>query len=172
MPVRLTYRSPTGEKRPWTLRELIQGRPIDRPTHPMLIHFPIAFYLGALGLDVLSRAGRFPAAPVAATWLLLGALGGFVAASTTGLVDRSTMRPGSRIKKVATRHMLVQFAAAGLFVAALAIRWSGRHDPRSSFVWIALEAIGVLVMMVGADIGGTMVFKMGYRVGSADDSSS
>jgi len=43
--------------------EILQGKPIDRPTHPMLVHFPIAFYIGALGLDVLSRIGRFPAAP-------------------------------------------------------------------------------------------------------------
>ena len=77
MPIQLKHRSPTGETRPWTLKEVIQGRPVDRPTHPMLIHFPIAFYIGALALDVLSRVGTFPAAPLAATWSILGAFGGF-----------------------------------------------------------------------------------------------
>src|SRR5205823_5908394 len=95
--VKLRYRSPSGETRSWTLREILQGKPIDRPIHPMLVHFPIAFYVGALALDLLSRAGRFPAAPLAGTW-------------------------------------------------------------------IVLEILGVLVMTVAADIGGSMVFKIGYRV--------
>ncbi len=165
MPIRLRYRAPSGETRPWTLREVLQGKPIDRPTHPMVVHFPIAFYVGALGMDVLSRAGRFPSAPLAGTWLILGALAGFVVAATFGLVDRSTMRPGSRVRRVATRHMLLQFAAVGLFIGNFAIRWSHRYTPHSSPVWIVLDAIGVLTMMVAADLGGQMVFKMGYRVG-------
>jgi hypothetical protein len=97
MAIRLKQHAPTGETRPWTLREILQGKPIDRPTHPMLVHFPIAFYIGALGLDVLSRIGRFPTAPLAATWLILGSFAGFAGAALTGLAERSTMRtnPGS-----------------------------------------------------------------------------
>jgi uncharacterized membrane protein len=169
MAIQLRYRSPTGETRPWTLKEVIQGRPIDRPTHPMLVHFPIAFYIGALGLDVLSRAGTFPAAPLAATWLIIGAIAGAAAAATTGLVDRSTMKPGSRVRTQATRHMLVQYAGVAVFVVNLAIRWSDRHQPTSSIGWIVLDTIGVLIMMVGADLGGVLVFKMGYRVGSQSE---
>lgn len=170
MAIRLRYRSPTGETRHWTLREIVQGRPIDRPTHPMLIHFPIALYVATLALDLLSRAGRFPAAPLAATWLVIGALAGFAAAATAGLADRSTMVAGSKIKTLATRHMLVQFAAAAVFAVNLALRWTDRHDPVSGLGWIALDVVGVLTMMVGADIGGTMVFKIGYRPGSGRDS--
>jgi uncharacterized membrane protein len=167
--IRLKYRSPSGETRPWTLKEIIQGKPVDRPTHPMVIHFPIAFWIGALCIDVISRPWRFPSAPLMATWLILGGLIGFVAASTTGLVDRSVMRPGSRIRALATRHMLVQYTATAIFVVDLALRWSDRHAARSSFVWIALDLIGVLTVMVGADLGGQMVFKMGYRVGPGED---
>ena len=129
----------------------------------MLVHLPIAFYIGALGLDVLSRIGRFPAAPRAATWLILGSFAGFAGASLTGLAERSTMRQESRIRTLATRHMLLQYTAAAIFVADFAIRWSHRHDVHASFLWIALDLIGVLVMTVASDIGGQMVFKIGYR---------
>ena len=166
MGIKFKYRSPTGETRFWTIKEIIQGRPIDRVTHPMFVHFPIAFYIGALGLDILSKVGSFPSAPLAATWLILGAFAGTVAAATTGLVDRSTMRAGSRIRKVATTHMWVQFAAAGVFIVNFVLRWSDRHLPESKPLWIVLDVIGVLTVMVGADLGGKMVFKMGYRVGS------
>jgi uncharacterized membrane protein len=163
MAVSLKYRAPSGETRPWTLREILQGKPIDRPIHPMLVHFPIAFSIGALGLDVLSRIGTFPAAPLAATWLILGSIAGFAAAALTGLAERSTMRHGSRIHTLATRHMLLQYAALAIFVADFAIRWSNRHDIHASFVWITLDLMGVLVMTVASDIGGQMVFKIGYR---------
>ena len=163
MAIRLKYRSTTGESRPWTLREIIQGKPIDRPTHPMLVHFPIAFYIGALGFDVLSRIGRFPPAPLAATWLILGAFAGFAVAAATGLAERSTMRRDLSIRRLATRHMLVQYAAVAIFAVNFALRWPNRHDPHSSPLWIALDLVGVLTMVVGADIGGEMVFKIGYR---------
>jgi len=73
------------------------------------------------------------------------------------------MRNGSRIHTLATRHMLLQYAAAAILLADLAIRWSNRHDVHASLLWIALDLIGVLVMTVASDIGGQMVFKIGYR---------
>ena len=169
MAVQLKKRLPDGSTRPWTLTEIIQGKPVDRPTHVMFVHFPIAFYIGALLIDVVSRLGTFPSAPLMATWLILGAFIGTVAAATTGLVDRSTMRPGSKIRKKATTHMLVQLAAAVIFVVVFAIRWGSRHDPKASWLWIVLELIGALIVSVGADLGGQMVYKMGFRVGPGEE---
>ena len=168
MSLQLKHRLPTGETRPWTLREVLRGDPIDRPTHPMVVHFPVAGYIGALALDLLSRAGGFAAAPLAATWVIVGALVGFAGAALFGLVDRSFMKPGSRIRKVATRHMLLQYAAAAILVIDLAVRWTHRHAARAKPLWIVLDVVAVLVMTVGADLGGQMVFKMGYRVGAGE----
>jgi len=167
--LQLRKRLPNGETRPWTLREVIQGKPINRPTHPMLVHFPIAFYIGALVVDVVSRLGTFPSASLMATWLILGAFIGSSGAVLTGLVDRSTMRPGSKARRKATQHMLVQFGTAAVFVLVFALRWGSRHDPEASWLWIALEAAGALALTVGADLGGQLVFLMGFRVGAGED---
>lgn len=161
MAIRLRHRSPTGETRPWTFGEIVRGRPIDRPTHPMIVHLPIAFYLGALGLDVLSRLGRFPAAPVAATWLILAALVSVAGAAITGFAERATM--GAKLKRMATRHALFQVTAAVVFAADLAVRWSDRHVAEADAWWIVLDVIGSLAMTVGADIGGRMVYTVGWR---------
>lgn len=163
MAIRLRYRSPAGETRMWTLREMAQGKPIARPIHPMLVHFPIAFYIGALGLDVLSKLGDFPAAPPAATWLVLAGLAGFVAAATVGLADRSEMPAGGKLRRTASWHGLAQCAAAIVFAADLVARWSDRNAAESDVLWIVLGLVGTLVMMVGADIGGQMVYKTGWR---------
>jgi hypothetical protein len=37
-------------------------------------------------------------------------------------------------------------------------------------LWIALGVAGVLVMTVGADIGGVMVYKIGYRPDAGGES--
>lgn len=163
MAIRLRTTSPTGETRMWTLRELAQGKPLGRPIHPMLIHFPIAFTIGALGLDVLSRLGTFPAAPLAATWLVLGALAGYLGAGLAGLADRSEMPKGVKMRKIATRHALVQVTAAATVVVNLALRWSDRHSPESDVLLIALGLLGAIVVGIGADIGGRMVYAMGWR---------
>ena len=170
MGIRFRNTLPNGETKPWTLRQLIQGRPINRPTHPMLVHFPIAFYFGALGLDLLSRIGHFASAPLAASWLLLGAFAGTALAATTGLVDWSFMRSGSKIRRTANWHLLLQLTTAGIFIINFAIRWGDRHLAQAKPAWIVLDVIGVLVLMVGADFGGQMVYLMGYRVGGGGQS--
>ena len=163
MAIKLRYRSPNGETKPWTCRQILQGCPLDMPSHPMFVHFPIAFYIGALAFDVLSRTGHFPWAPAAATYLIVGALAGFVVAATTGIAERASMPLKARVRRLATRHMLLQFVAAAVFAVNLGVRWSDRHAAHSSVWWIVLDVIGVAITSAAADIGGQMVFKIGYR---------
>src|SRR5437588_449687 len=118
----LRYRAPSGETRRWTLKEFLQGRPIKRAPHPMLVIFPIAFITGALALDVLSRFS-LPGGPKAATYAVAGAAIGALLAIATGLADRADMRPASRIHKIATRHMFIQFTATALFIVDFAVRF-------------------------------------------------
>lgn len=160
----LRYRSPTGEERAWALKEILQGKPLGHPSHPMFVHFPVAFYIGALAFDLLSRVGRFPEAPLAATWLLVGAAAALAPVVITGLVDWSGMAPGSRKRRVATRHMLLQFAAAACFLASLAVRWPGRRQPEAEALWIGLEVAGAVLLLIGQWLGGVLVYQMGMRV--------
>lgn len=148
----------------WSIKEIVQGKPFGHPSHAMFVHFPVAFYFGALAFDVLSRLGRFPEAPVAATWLLVGAAATTLPTVITGLVDWWGMVPGSSKWTTATRHMLFQFAAASFFVTTLALRWTHRHDTRAATLWLVLEAVGVVLLTAGQWLGGVLVYRMGMRV--------
>jgi uncharacterized membrane protein len=165
MAIRLRRHLPTGETRPWTLTEVVQGKPLEHPSHPMFVHFPVAFYIATLALDVLSKAGTFPSAPLATTWLLLGAFGATLVAVTTGLVDRATTRPGSRVRKKVNLHMYLQLVTAVLFVVNFAIRWSDRHLAEAKPLWLVLDVIGVATLLVGQYLGGVLVYNVGLRVG-------
>lgn len=164
----LKTRDATGEERFWTLKEVVQGKPLGHASHPMFIHFPVAFYIGVLVFDLMSRFGDFPEAPVAATWLIIGAFIGSVFAVTTGLVDWWGMVPGSKKRRWATTHMLLQLAAFSVFAINLVVRWPDRYATEAETLWIALGAIGVGFLMVGQWMGGILVYRMGMRVGSGD----
>src|SRR6266496_3106440 len=96
----LRYRTDSGAVKFWTLKEILQGKSINRVTHPVFVVFPIAFFSGALGMDVLSKVGLSGAA-LAGTYAVAAGLIGAFFSILTGLVDRSTMRAGSRIRRVA-----------------------------------------------------------------------
>jgi uncharacterized membrane protein len=165
MAIRLRRRLPTGETRPWTLTEIVQGKPLEHPSHPMFVHFPVAFYVATLGLDILSKVGRFPSAPLATTWLLLGAFAASLVAVTTGLVDRATTRRGSRVRKKVNQHMYLQLVTAGLFVVNFAVRWSDRHLAEAKPLWLVLDVVGVATLLLGQYLGGLLVYQIGFRVG-------
>ena len=172
MAIRLRRRLATGETRPWTLTEIVQGKPLEHPSHPLFVHFPVAFYIATLALDVLSKVGHFPSAPLATTWLLLGAFAGSLAAITTGLVDRATTRPGSKVRKKVNQHAYLQLVTAALFVANFAIRWSDRHLAEAKPLWLILDVIGVATLVLGQYLGGILVYKIGFRVGESAPASS
>jgi uncharacterized membrane protein len=163
----LRYRTKTGEVKFWALKEILQGKSIGRVTHPVFVVFPIAFFSGALGADVFSRLGLHGAA-LAGSYAVAAGLIGALFAILTGLVDRSMMRSGSRIRAVATRHMIIQLSATAIFAANLAVRWSDRNINHGKLLWIILDVVGLATVIVGGDVGASMVFKMGYRVGPGE----
>lgn len=157
-----------GQERFWTIKEIVQGKPLGHASHPMFIHFPVAFYIAVLVFDLMSRLGDFPEAPVAATWLIIGAFIGSVFAVITGLVDWWGMVPGSKKRRWATKHMLLQLAAFSFFAVNLALRWSDRYVAEAETLWIVLAAVGVVFLTIGQWMGGVLVYGMGMRVGSKD----
>jgi uncharacterized membrane protein len=145
--------------------------PLGHPTHAMLVHFPVAFFLGALALDVLSRLGGFPAAPLAATWALVAGVLAAIPTALTGLLDRAGMVRGSTKRRWATRHGLAQGAAVLLFGLALVVRFPDRGRPEAEALWIWVEAVGAAVLLLGQWLGGMLVYRMGMRVSTGGPDS-
>jgi uncharacterized membrane protein len=165
MAVRLMYRSPSGETRMWTLKEIVQGKPLGHPSHPLFVHFPLAFYIGVLGLDIMSKVGKFPSAPLATTWLLMGAFAGTAAAVVTGGVDWLGMRKGSLTRRKTNQHIIFQLVTAAFFIVNFIIRYGDRHLTEAKLLWIVLDVIGVITLTIGQYLGGMLVYGIGFRVG-------
>jgi uncharacterized membrane protein len=159
------------ENRAWTFVEWIQGKPLGHPSHPLFIHFPIAFYTATLVFDLMTKISSNPALVLAGTYLLVGAALGTVGALITGLVDWWGMVRGSSKRRIATRHLLLQLTAAVFFQTTLVLRWGSRTQPEAEPLWIVLEVIGYLVLVTGQYLGGVLVYEKGMRVrtGGATD---
>jgi uncharacterized membrane protein len=153
-----------AQNRPWTLKEWVQGKPLGHPSHPLFVHFPIAFYTAALVFDIMSRIERNPGLVLSSTYLLLGALAATALLVVTGLVDWWGMVRGSSKRRTATRHLLFQVVAAAFFQSTLAIRFSDRTQPQAETLWIALEAVGYVILIVGQYLGGVLVYEKAMRV--------
>lgn len=153
-----------GIERRWTLKEVVQGRPLGHPSHPMFVHFPVAFYLAVVVFDVMSRLTPTPGLVLAGTYLIVGAALASVILVITGLVDWWGMVPGSAKRRIATRHMILQFITFGFFATILVLRWPERDALEAETTWIVLGVIGYLVLVVGQWLGGVLVYQKGMRV--------
>lgn len=158
----LQLRAPDGRR--WTLKEWIQGKPLRHPSHPMFVHFPVAFYLAIIVFDVMSRITPSPALVLASSYLFVGAFLGTALAASTGLVDWWGMVKGSSKRQLATRHMLLQLTAAAFFIVTFFLRWSDRGVAQAEITWIVLEVIGYSILVVGQFLGGLLVYERGMRV--------
>jgi uncharacterized membrane protein len=166
----LKLRAPDGRR--WTLREWVQGHPIRHPTHPMFVHFPVAFYLAVVVFDVMTRITPSSALVLAGTYLLIGAFLGSAAAAVTGLIDWLGMIPGSSKRRLATQHMLLQVTALVVFLIIFIMRWGDRTLEQAQWSWIILALIGYGILAVGQFLGGILVYDRGMRVrtgGAAPD---
>ena len=131
---------------------------LGHPIHPMLIPFPLAFLTGALAFDLggslLDRPQWWTTGGHLAAMGVLTAL----AAAVPGLVDYLyTVPPKSSGKTRATRHMLANLSAVGLF--ALAWWFRGGAAQRPDPLIILVEIVAFMLLVSGAYMGGTLVTR-------------
>lgn len=131
------------------------------PIHPMLIPFPIAFFVAALVSDIVfwRAGGDFWA--TASFYLIGAAILTALAAALAGFTDFFGDR---RIRELshAWQHMIGNLAAVGIAVVNFLIRVG---DPISAVVPIGLSlsaATGIILVFTGWR-GGDLVYK--HRVG-------
>jgi nitrite reductase/ring-hydroxylating ferredoxin subunit/uncharacterized membrane protein len=130
----------------------------SHPIHPALIPFPFAFLYGAFGFTFAGRvAGN-------AAWWTTGrhlALAGVVAAlvaAVPGVIDYVySVPPDSTGKTRATKHMIANLSAVGLFFIAWLLSRDSASAPANAE--LALQGIGAALLTMGGWMGGTLVSR-------------
>jgi uncharacterized membrane protein len=101
--------------------------------------------------------------------LAIGVVGALVAA-LPGLVDFSGLPQGSRLRAIATAHMLMNFAVVGLQSLSLYLRCRVEPVPFApGTAALALSFLAVALLGASGWLGGKMVFEHGAGVTAPPD---
>jgi nitrite reductase/ring-hydroxylating ferredoxin subunit/uncharacterized membrane protein len=145
------------EKNGTTVRNVLDGVPMQLPLHPALTDVPLGAWTGALifdGLDVVTGSKAMRNAADAS--LVLGVAGGFAAAAT-GLSDWRYLSGGSR--RMGMAHGLLNSVGLLLSSGSLVLRAAGRRRA-GQLAFLA----GFSISGTAAHLGGELSYNHGLRV--------
>jgi uncharacterized membrane protein len=133
--------------------------------HPATVHFPIAFLLGAVALDVYAWwRGRADLARIATGLMAAGVITGVVAIAT-GTVAFFTVPAHTReAHRLMYWHLGLMAGAVTVFAAATVARRRG--EPPAGWARAA-GLLGTTVLLAGAYVGGSLVYHGGAGVDPA-----
>jgi len=127
------------------------------PLHPILVSFPIAFFIGTLIFDILSLVYNRNDFRATAKYLNIAGIIFALVAAVPGMVDYFfIVPPKSSAKKRATKHALLNITVMIIFIVALLLR----QKQNISFAFIiGLEITGIILLSIAGWLGGTLVFR-------------
>jgi uncharacterized membrane protein len=140
-------------------------RIFDHPVHPMLVHFPIAFWTAA---TVAYGWAACDASELATTLAKFSnGAGSSVAmlAMLAGLLEPRSIDSRSEAMRVASWHMMVMATVWTCFLLALLLSISTGFDQATARRGeVACSVAGFLLMAVGGWLGGRLVYEFGIAV--------
>ena len=136
------------------------------PIHPMLVHFPVAFWTVAAVAYIAAAAGVEDAARVAT---LSNGAGLVIAtlAMIAGFMDLRSIRGDAM--RVAISHMMAMATAWVCFMFTLVMTaGAGLEHSTAQLAGAASSSVGFLVMSIGGWLGGRLVYELGIGVAARE----
>src|SRR5256885_1981674 len=147
----------------WVL-DFLKGKWLGHPLHPILAHVPMAMWPGALIFDVLSRWNGNAMVRLSFYAIIFGLAASFLAVPA-GLVDWSGIKKEKPAWKIGLYHMALNLFVTLLFAVNLGLRWQTfREASEVGRVPLLLSAVGTLILIGSAYLGGRMVYEYGISV--------
>ncbi|HEY0668065.1 MAG TPA: DUF2231 domain-containing protein [Sphingobacteriaceae bacterium] len=125
------------------------------PIHPMLVGFPIAFFIGTLLFDGLGLLYNSESYWQTGKYLEIAGIISAVMAAIPGIIDYTFTVPSkSSAKKRAVKHGILNVSMLILFIIAFTMR-----TEEVSSVIIGLELVGIILLTIAGWLGGTLVYR-------------
>jgi uncharacterized membrane protein len=134
------------------------------PIHPMLVHFPVAFWTVAAAAYVTDALGMGETAAAIAKFSNATGLIMAIFAIAAGLLELRTIDSQSEAMRVATWHMMVIATAWVCFLLAFVLPISAGaalDHSTAQLAGVASAGAGFLLMSVGGWLGGRLVYEFG-----------
>jgi len=127
------------------------------PLHPILVSFPIAFFVGTLLFDLIGIFSRNYLMHQVAFYMQIAGVGFALLAAIPGIIDYTfTVPPNSSAKKRGARHGLLNTTVVLISV----LIWFYKQNAGAS-TWLIMiaEIVAVALLGVAGWMGGTLVYR-------------
>ncbi len=137
-------------------------RIFGHPLHPLLVHFPIAFWVLATLCDGCTVLGYEQARPFAGIFLALGLICA-LPAMLAGFIDLAKLEDAAT--RDGNRHMILMGLAWTVYLFALLARLDDKVlMPVPPVHSVALSLLGLSLVVLGGWYGGQLVYHHGAGV--------
>lgn len=129
----------------------------SHPLHPILVAFPIAFYIATFLFDALAVFYHNVDLSITGKYVHIAAIAGAVLAAIPGIIDYIfVVPPNSSAKKRGASHGLINSTVLVIFAIALYLKYTNNSNP---YIILSLELAGVALTFVAGWMGGTLVYR-------------
>lgn len=133
-------------------RASIKGHPL----HPILVSFPIVFFISAFGTDLVQWFTRDDLYNTAADILGKAGIISALVAAIPGMIDYfSVVPPESSAKKRGTKHAILNSSAVMIYLVVLFLR----KEQASLALIVACEGVAIVLLTAAGWLGGTLVVR-------------
>jgi len=135
------------------VKDLLHGTWLGHALHPVVTDLPVGAFSAALFLDLIDQVDG-------ANWATLLGFVGMLAAAATGIADYTGT--DGKTRRYATIHSLLMFFSTIFYLASVLVRFeivAGTNDHA-----MIAAIVGYVLLVIGAYIGGEVVFGLGYMV--------
>lgn len=145
---------------------ILPGVTVMENIHPLVVHFPIALLINFFVVDFLgSVLTKDHWRRVASGFLYLGTFSALCAV-LAGFIAEKSIAHGGNVHEIMETHQL--FGLSILFLAILLSGWrffsGGVIKGEINIFYMMLSGILSALIVIGADMGGLMVYKYGVSV--------
>jgi uncharacterized membrane protein len=146
-----------------------------KPTHPPLTDIPIGAYMLAAAADLISSlwsdASWSQDLYHAAGWAMMGGVVVSLGAALTGYMDWLKSVPkATQARRTVNAHAWTMLTVTAIVLIDIAVRLGSWDDGSTPIAVLVLTLVVAGLTVVGATIGGTLVFDYGFNVATAGDS--
>ncbi len=141
--------------------------------HPLVVHFPIAFLLAFFVVDLIGTLiQKDNLRQLAGGLLYLGTISA-AAAVVAGLVAESTVEHGENVHLIIERHEFFGISVLCLSIVLSIWRFFSKSviNGGANLLFLMLAAMLNVFIVLGADLGGLMVYKHGVAVEAVEITS-
>lgn len=147
------------------MEDLLPGLSSASNLHPMVVHFPIAFWVAATGAWWLGLLRKNDCAWRFGLWLQLLAVVGAIVAVVFGFLATDAMGHDGPAHDRVHVHRDFMLVATAFAVVLSALAWWKREAGKAWRVGLSIGSLVlVTVMTLGADRGAELVYRYGVGV--------